>query len=141
MNRTGTALEPLKIRFRFGSYEPEPSNRRFRPETGSARGQVYNRYARHRLVVILLIIGMVNLPNPFEQTSYNRNNTHKIRKLKYKNHLDIQTKTQVILTKKYASTNANFPMLQSQQVPCLILLAKRHRYALMCCKLNIYIIN
>ena len=32
-SRTGTAHEPFKIRFRFGSHEPEPSNRRFRPET------------------------------------------------------------------------------------------------------------
>ena len=41
--RTGTAHEPLKIRFRFGSHEPEPPNRRFRPGTGTgpARDQVY----------------------------------------------------------------------------------------------------
>ena len=72
---------------------------------------ISNRYARHRLVVILLIIGMISLLNVFQQTLYNRNNTHKIRKLKYKNHVNILTKTQVILTKKYASTNANFPTL------------------------------
>ena len=43
---------------------------------------ISNRYARHRLVVILLIIGMISLPNLFQQTLYNKNNTHKIRKLK-----------------------------------------------------------
>ena len=43
---------------------------------------ISNRYARHRLVVILLIIGMISLPNPLQQTMYNRNNTHKIGKLK-----------------------------------------------------------
>ena len=74
---------------------------------------ISNRYARHRLVIILLIIGMISLPNPFQQTLYNRNNTNKIRKLKYKNHVNILTKTQVILTKKYASANANFPALLS----------------------------
>ena len=74
---------------------------------------IINRYARHRLVVILLIIGMISLPNVFQQTLYNRKNTHKIRKFKYKNHVNILTKTQVILTKKYASANVNFPALLS----------------------------
>ena len=33
--RTKTTHKPFKIRFRFGSYEPEPPNRRFRPGLGS----------------------------------------------------------------------------------------------------------
>ena len=36
---------------------------------------ISNRYASRRLVVILFIIGMVSLPNPLQQTLYNRNNT------------------------------------------------------------------
>ena len=68
---------------------------------------ISNRYARHRLVIILLIIGMINLPNVFQQTLYSRNNTHNIRKFKYKNHVNILTKTKVKLTNKYASANAN----------------------------------
>ena len=54
---------------------------------------ISNRYTCHRLVLILLIIGMISLPNLFQQTLYNRNNTHKIRKFKYKNHVNILTKT------------------------------------------------
>ena len=68
---------------------------------------ISNRYTRYRLVVILLIIGMISLSNPFQQTLYNRNNTHKSRMLKYKNHVNILTNTQVILTNKYALANAN----------------------------------
>ena len=74
---------------------------------------ISNRYARHRLVIILLIIRMISLPNPFQQTLYNRNSTHKIRNLKYENHINILTKTKVILTKKYTSDNANFLTLWS----------------------------
>ena len=74
---------------------------------------ISKRYAHHRLLFILLIIGMISLLNPFQQTLYNRNSTHKIRNLKYKNHVNIFTKTKVKLIKKYASANVNFPTLWS----------------------------
>ena len=34
-----------------------------------------NKYARGKLVLILLVIGMINFPNIFQQTLYNINKT------------------------------------------------------------------
>ena len=74
---------------------------------------ISNKYAHHKLVVILLIIGMISLSNIFQQTLYNRNSTHKVRNLKYKKNVNILTKTKIKLTNKYASANANFPAVCS----------------------------
>ena len=58
-----------------------------------------NRYARGRLKFILLVIGMINQPNFFQQSLYNTNKTSG-KKLERRNDFNIQTKTLLILTNK-----------------------------------------